>query len=97
MPFACFYEVPADEHTYRLVKEEIGGEPAKGLVAHLVVKSAGGLGHIGVWDSQEDWYRFRDERVRPAVSRVLSAAGRTQPPPAPEEQILDVVDVLAPH
>ena len=94
MPFACSYEVPADEHLYRRVKHEIGDEPAKGLVAHLVVKSAGGLRHIGVWDSQDDWYRFREERVRPAVGRVLATAGRAQPTPAPEEQILDVVDVI---
>lgn len=92
--YATSYEVPADEQIYGRVKSEIGSEQAKGLIVHLVVKSDHGLRHIGVWESEADWERFRDERVRPAVGRVLAAAGFTNPPPAPPEQELQVVDVV---
>jgi hypothetical protein len=35
-----------------------------------------GLRHIGGWESLEDWQRFHDERVEPAVHSVLSTAVR---------------------
>jgi hypothetical protein len=92
--FATSYEVPADEHMYRRVKSEIGDERIAGLVVHLVVKSDHGVRHIGVWESQADWERFRNERVRPAVGKVLAAAGLPSPPPLPQEQELQVVDVM---
>ena len=92
--YATSYEVPADEQLYRRVKSEIGDDRAPGMVVHLVIKSDHGLRHIGVWESQADWERFRNERVGPAVGRVLDAAGVTERPPAPVEQELQVVDVL---
>lgn len=94
MSYALLYDVPGDEHIYRRVKAEIGDERLRGLVVHLVVKSDMGLRHIEVWESKEDWEHFRDERVRPAVDKVLAAAGVPGNLPAPVEQSLDVVDVL---
>jgi hypothetical protein len=52
-----------------------------------------GLRHIGVWDSQEDWQRFHDARVQPAVHTVLTAAGFTEMPPDPPVEELKLVDV----
>ena len=92
MPYAFFYDVPGNEQLYRRVQSEIGDEAPKGLIVHLVVKQDDGLRHFNVWDSPEDWERFRTERVDPAVSKVLDAIGIT-PPGRPEEHILDVVDV----
>ena len=94
MPYAYSYTVPADEQLYRKVKSEIGDEAAKGLVVHLVVQSEGGLRHIGVWDTRADWERFRDERIQPAVGKVLAAAGFSSLPPRPVEEEMAVVDVL---
>ena len=93
MTYACSYEVPADEHVYQQVKAEIGSDRPAGLVVHLVVKSDRGLRHIGVWDSEADWDRFRNERVEPAVGKVLAAAGVSQPP-RPNVEVMDVVDVV---
>jgi hypothetical protein len=47
-----------------------------------------------VWESRQDWERYRDERVGPAVGRVLAATGVDRRPPGPDEQRLDVVDVV---
>ncbi|MFP5317152.1 MAG: hypothetical protein ACLGI2_02530 [Acidimicrobiia bacterium] len=95
MAYALEYEVPATPEIYGRVKAEVGDEPAKGMVSHLVVRQDHGLRHITVWDSREDWERFRDERLQPAVGRVLVAAGM-QAPPAPPTRELQVVDVLTP-
>ena len=94
MAYACQYDVPADEQFYRRVMAEIGDEQPKGLVAHLVVKRDQGLRHIEVWDSKDDWERFRTERVDPALDRVFAAAGFAGRPPRPPEQELDLVDAL---
>jgi hypothetical protein len=88
-----FYDVPADKEMYRQVRAAISDEQPKGLVAHLVVQADSGPRHIGVWDSQEDWQRFHDERVEPTVHAVLTAAGFTQMPPDPPVQELELVDV----
>jgi hypothetical protein len=93
MPYALQYDVPADEAMYRKVKAAIGDEQPKGLVAHLVVQVEGGLRHIDVWDSQEDWQRFHHDRVEPAVHAVLTRAGFTQLPQGPPVTELDLVDV----
>ena len=93
MSYALFYDVPADEAMYRQVQELVGVELPEGLVVHLVVQTEGGLRHIGVWDSEEDWRRFHDERVEPAVHTVLTAVGFTEMPPDPPVQELELVDV----
>lgn len=94
MPFATTYVVPADEATYQSVKAELGDGRAAGLIAHLVTaEEAGGLRHTSVWESEEQWNRFRDERVGPAVGRVLAAAGMPAPARPVAEQHLRVVDV----
>ena len=93
MPYALSYDVPADEAMYAKVKSLIGDETPQGLLAHLVVKIERGLRHIGVWDSEEDWQRFHDERSEPAVHQVLAEAGFTRMPPGPPVEVLDLVDV----
>jgi hypothetical protein len=92
MPYTFFYDVPADAAMYERVKQAIGDESPKGLVVHLVVQAETGLRHIDVWDSEQDWQRFHDERVEPAVHSVLAAVGFTEMPPDPPFQVLELVD-----
>ena len=96
MTYAVTYEVPADEQMYRLVKDGIGPETPEGLIVFLVVETDGGLQHTGVWESEADWKRFHDDRVEPAVHRVLSAAGFTEMPPDPPVRELPLVDMWIP-
>jgi hypothetical protein len=93
MTHAFSYEVPATEQMYRQVKQAIGDQEPEGLVVHLVVQVEGGLRHVEVWDSKEDWDRFHDERVEPALHQVLTAAGFAQMPPDPPVEELALVDV----
>jgi hypothetical protein len=92
MSYACLYDVPADESFYRRVRAEIGDEPPDGLIAHLVVKRDGGLRHIEVWESQEQWERFRHDRAEPALEKVFAAAGFAERPPRPAEEEIEVID-----
>jgi hypothetical protein len=95
MPYAFFYDVPGDEHMYGKVKDEIGEEQPKGLLVQLVVKrSEGGLRHFNVWESREDWERFQEERVQPAVTKVLAAIGVTEAPSRPPVEEMDLIDVI---
>jgi heme-degrading monooxygenase HmoA len=93
MPYACSYEVPASIEMYREVRRLIGDEPAIGMLAHLVVRSESGLRHLEVWESEEAWQRFRENRVVPAVHTALRAAGLTEMPPEPLLETLELVDV----
>jgi len=91
--YALLYDVPADEEMYRQVNQAIGDQKPEGLVVHLVLQAESGLRHIGVWNSQQDWQRFRDQRLEPAVHAVFAPAGFTQMPPAPPVQEFKLVDV----
>jgi hypothetical protein len=93
MSYAYQYDTPADEPLYRRVVAEIGDEPADGLIVHLVVKHDHGLRHIGVWNSRQDWERYRTQRVEPALATVMAAAGFDQLPPRPQEEELAVIGV----
>ncbi|CAN5573380.1 MAG: hypothetical protein ACR2MC_12695 [Actinomycetota bacterium] len=93
MPYACFYDVPGDERMYAQVKAEIGKEQPKGLILHMVLKREDGLRHFEVWESRQEWERFQQERVAPAVAKMLAAVGVTEPPPRPEAQEMELVDL----
>jgi hypothetical protein len=93
MTYACHYDVPADPALYRQVKAAMGGEPAEGLVVHLVTRNdREGLRHLTVWKTQGDWERFRQARVERAVQQVCATVGQPVPP-RPLETEMEVVDV----
>ena len=95
MTYGCTYDVPGDEHLYAKVKAEIGEDQPPGLVAQLVSKlETGGLRHIAVWESKEQWERFQAERVGPAVGKVLRGMGISDPPARPAVTEMDLVDVI---
>ena len=93
MPYACFYDVPGDERMYAQVRAEIGEEQPKGLILHMVIKREDGLRHFEVWESRQQWERFQQEQVAPAVAKMLAAVGVTEPPPRPEAQEMELVDI----
>jgi hypothetical protein len=93
MTYACSYEVPAPVEMYREVRRLIGVDAPEGMITHLVIQAEGVLRHIEVWDSEEAWTRFHEERVEPAVHQVLRGAGFIEMPPDPPLTELDLVDV----
>jgi hypothetical protein len=41
--------------------------PPRGLLGHYAGPGEGGWQVVDVWESREDWDRFRDEKVMPAA------------------------------
>jgi hypothetical protein len=97
MSYAFYYDAPGTPEMYRQVSDRIGPERPEGLVLQLVTRTSGGLRHLNVWDSREQWEAFRDGRVRTAVAAVLEERGIPPVTQAPEEHLLDVVDVSTPQ
>ena len=93
MTYAFYYDVPGNVVLYQRVKDRIGDEPADGQLLHLVTKIDGGLRHLNVWQTKDDWQRYQRERVGPAVGAVLAAAGIPAQSAPPVEQELHLVDL----
>ncbi|MEO8698374.1 MAG: hypothetical protein ABI658_33080 [Acidimicrobiales bacterium] len=92
MPYAFIQDVPVNEKIYGQIRTMIGSDTPKGLVAHLAYKYEGGLRYVDVWDTQDDWHRFRDARVEPAVGEVLAGLGIAQDPTQPKFEGIELVD-----
>lgn len=97
MTYAFTQDVPIDAAFYRRIKEGLGDEAPKGLVVHLTVeRPEGGLRYIDVWESQDDFHRFVEERLHPVVHGVLKEIFGDALPPEPAQIPLPVVDVWKP-
>lgn len=57
------------------------------------MQTQGGLRHLNVWRTQQEWEDYRDQKVRPAVNRTLAAGGIPEPP-APQEEQMPLVDLV---
>jgi hypothetical protein len=86
---------PGDTSTtnYDSIKERLNvdADPAAGLICHTAGFTGTGVFRIfDVWESQEAWQRFNDERLMPAVQPVIEAGGA--PPSA--EYTYELHDVI---
>ena len=69
---------------YERVAAAIGDERPPGLILHAAGEVNGTWQAVSVWESQEAYERFRDERVVPAVKATLSEEFVDQGPPPAE-------------
>ncbi len=94
MPYAFTQDVPIDAAFYARIKAGLGDEAPKGMISHLAVEiPEGGLRYIDVWDSEDDWDRFAEERLHPVVHSLLTEVFGEDLPPEPAQTALSVVDV----
>ena len=77
---------------YERVGRELGDETPEGLFAHVAGPYGRSVRVIEVWESEDAYNRFRDERLLPAVTRALGEERAAQGPGHVEE--LDVQNVL---
>jgi hypothetical protein len=93
MPYAFIQDVPANEEMYREIRAILPVEAPKGLLAHVVMKREGGaLRYLNVWETEADWFRFRDEEVEPAVGKVLASRGIPHDHDMVTSETIDVID-----
>ncbi len=92
MSFAFTQDVPIDATFYKRITDGLGDVAPQGLVVHLAIEIAeGGLRYIDVWESQEDWDRFVEQRLHPVVHGLLSDVFGDDLPPEPEQTPLLLV------
>ncbi len=95
MPYAFSQDMPTGKDMYTGLSDRIGDEAPKGLIVHLAFETPTGMRVVDVWESEAEFDRFREERLRPAMDQELQKAGITreslQPPP---EEELKPVEIL---
>jgi hypothetical protein len=92
MTYAFTQDLPIDADFYRRITDGLGTEPPKGLIAHLAIeRPEGGLRYLDVWESEEDWVRFADERLHPVVHPLLAEIFGDQLPAEPERTPISVI------
>ncbi len=94
MAVVVIQEVPATPEQYDAVNEKLAAhsDPPAGLLIHTGGEMEGGMRVIDVWESEEAFNTFREERLGPAVAAVVGeeamAAG---PPPTTIYELRDVI------
>lgn len=96
MPYAFVEDIAASWEHYARFAAALDGPPPDGLLLHAAGPTDEGFRIIGVWRSEADWDRFREDRLGgaaesvgevPATVRVLRPAhvvhGVTQSVPVP--------------
>lgn len=97
MVYAFQMDVPINVEVYAKIREALGNDPPSGLISHVVLEREGGrLRYIEVWESEEDWERFSDERLHPVVDRIFHEVGMGGPRIEPDRSPLTVHDVWGP-
>jgi hypothetical protein len=70
----------------------VTGDPPAGLLLHTAGFTGTGVFRIfGVWNSEQDWQRFREERLMPAVAPHMESGGRR-----PNEYTYELHDLFQP-
>ena len=92
MTYAFTQDVPIDSTFYKRITDGLGDGPPKGMIAHIAIeRPEGGLRYIDVWESEEDWDQFAEERLHPVVHPMLGEIFGDQLPPEPERTPLSVI------
>ena len=70
---------------YEKVQNVLGDEPPPGLLHHFAGEVEGGRWQaVSVWESQDDFNRFLEERLMPAAEQVLDPTLAEGGPPPTE-------------
>jgi heme-degrading monooxygenase HmoA len=86
MAIALVQEFPivGDDRTttnYDSFQERLGTESSPGLILHTAGfdEDDGVFRIFTVWESDDDWIRFREERLSPLIEQAVASGGN--PPP----------------
>ena len=93
MTYAFTQDVPINVDVYQRIVQGLGDAPPEGLIVHMAIERPdGGLRYIDVWESEEHWDRFAEDRLHPVVNPLLQEMLGMQPPEPPRTPA-SVVDV----
>jgi hypothetical protein len=71
---------------YERLSAQLGDRRPDGLLVHVAGEHDGNLRVIEVWQSEDDYRRFREERLVPALTKLMGpdAVSSRWPPPGLE-------------
>ena len=70
---------------YERVQQAVGDTAPDGLIYHAAGEQPNGNWQaVSIWQSEEHWNRFRDEKLMPAVQQTLGEAVLQGGPPPTE-------------
>lgn len=73
--YAVVQDLPVPWPAYERVAAAVGDELPDGLIVHVAGPTEAGVRIIDVWESREQFDRFRRERLLPAIERVTGGQG----------------------
>jgi hypothetical protein len=81
-------DLPVGREDVEAVSAEMGvrESPPEGLILHTFTVTPAGVHVVDVWESTAHYDRFRDDRLMPAMGKVMAERGISMegPPPTPE-------------
>jgi hypothetical protein len=94
MTFAFTQDVPIDAAFYSRIRAGLGDEPPEGLVVHLALENPeGGLRYVDIWESEQHWNEFVEQRLHPVIHGLLHEVFGDDLPPEPELTPISLVHV----
>lgn len=94
MTYAFVQDVPIDAGLYARIQDGLGTEMPAGLISHVALeRDEGGLRYVDVWESEDDWDRFAEDRLHPVVHGLLAEVFGNDLPPEPERTTRSVLHV----
>jgi hypothetical protein len=99
MAIAILIDAPGDAHpgAYDAVNEkmDIGGNPPDGLIMHTAGHAPDGSWRIfDVWESQEDFDKFNEKTLGPALREVIGEEMAAME--APRREVYELYNVMRP-
>lgn len=70
MPYAFVEDIAASWEHYQRFAAALEGPTPEGLILHAAGPTDEGFRIIGVWESEDAWQRFRNDRLDPAAEDV---------------------------
>ncbi len=89
-------DLPVKPEDLEAVSAEMGvrQDPPEGLILHTYTVTPEGIHVVDVWESSEHYTRFRDERLMPAMTKVMAERHVSMDGPPPEPTFVEAHDVI---
>jgi hypothetical protein len=72
--YAFVEDIAASWEHYQPFATALAGPTPDGLILHAAGPTDEGFRIIGIWETEEAWQRFRDDRLDPAAEDVAEIA-----------------------
>ena len=89
-------EFEASVEDYDKVNEVLGKDVPDGLIAHVGIDLGGKMKVVDIWESADDFAKFGQERLGPAVAEVMGDGPTPGAPEIQEIHDLEVVKLVEP-